>query len=156
MSQSVKFDADLLRKYDQPLPRYTSCPPATELTEDFAEVDFRAAIAQQNGQLHRNFQGYTTKPESDLFGFGMTAISMLHDVYVQNHKHLKSYYRAIDTDKLPMEKGVKLDRDDIIRRTVIMEFMCQFQLSLDKIAKKYHLNFDDDFVEYFANERLQL
>ncbi|PMB23229.1 oxygen-independent coproporphyrinogen III oxidase [Fischerella thermalis] len=124
--------------------------------DHFAKPNDELAIAQQNGQLHRNFQGYTTKPESDLFGFGMTSITMLHDVYVQNHKHLKSYYRAIDTDKLPIEKGVKLDRDDIIRRTVIMELMCQFRLSLNEIAEKYHLNFDYDFVEYFANEHLQL
>ncbi|TBR56720.1 oxygen-independent coproporphyrinogen III oxidase [Westiellopsis prolifica IICB1] len=124
--------------------------------DHFAKPNDELAIAQRNGQLHRNFQGYTTKPESDLFGFGMTSISMLHDVYVQNHKHLKSYYRAIDSDELPIEKGVKLHRDDIIRRTVIMELMCQFQLSPDEIEEKYHLNFDYDFAEYFSNERLQL
>ncbi|GAB1544435.1 hypothetical protein NUACC21_71110 [Scytonema sp. NUACC21] len=124
--------------------------------DHFAKPNDELAIAQSNGQLHRNFQGYTTKPESDLFGFGMSSISMLHDVYVQNHKRLKNYYQAIDGGQLPIEKGVKLHHDDIIRRTIIMELMCQFQLSPDKIEEKYHLSFDCDFTEYFSQEQLQL
>ncbi|WP_338038705.1 hypothetical protein [Neosynechococcus sphagnicola] len=48
LSQTVQFDTDLLQKYDQPLPRYTSYPPATELTADFDESYFRAAIALGN------------------------------------------------------------------------------------------------------------
>ncbi|MDZ8108743.1 MAG: hypothetical protein RM338_24395 [Nostoc sp. DedQUE12a] len=103
------------------------------------------AIAQRSEQLHRNFQGYITKPQSDLF-------SMLHNVYVQNHKSLKNYFRAIDSGELPIERGVILDSDDIIRRTVIMELMCQFQLSPDKIQEKYHLSFDCDFAKYFSQE----
>jgi oxygen-independent coproporphyrinogen III oxidase len=48
LSQAVEFDPDLLRKYDRPLPRYTSYPPATQLKEEFEEIDFRAAIAVGN------------------------------------------------------------------------------------------------------------
>lgn len=124
--------------------------------DHFAKPNDELAIAQQNGQLHRNFQGYTTMPESELLGFGMTSISMLHDVYVQNQKRLKDYYRAIDANELPIERGVALSQDDIIRRTVIMELMCQFQLSQAAIEEKYHLSFDLDFDEYFANEQSEL
>lgn len=124
--------------------------------DHFAKPDDELSIAQREGQLHRNFQGYTTKPESDLIGFGVTSISMLNDVYVQNHKRLKDFYRAIDAEELPIERGVTLDRDDIIRRTVIMELMCQFQLSPDDIEEKYHLGFDLDFESYFAHEKFQL
>ncbi|MBD2445557.1 oxygen-independent coproporphyrinogen III oxidase [Nostoc sp. FACHB-152] len=124
--------------------------------DHFAKPNDELAIAQRHGQLHRNFQGYTTKPESELFGFGMTSISMLDDVYVQNHKSLKKFYQAIDSGELPIEKGVKLHRDDIIRRTIIMELMCQFQLSPDDIEEKYHLNFDYDFTQYFSPEQWQL
>lgn len=120
--------------------------------DHFAKPNDELAIAQQAGQLHRNFQGYTTKPESDLFGFGITSISMLHDVYVQNHKRLKDFYQAIDSQSLPIEKGVSLTRDDIIRRTIIMELMCQFQLSQTDIEDKYHLGFDIDFDDYFWRE----
>ncbi len=124
--------------------------------DHFAKPDDELAIAQREGQLHRNFQGYTTKAESDLFGFGMTSISMLHDVYVQNQKRIKDYYRAIEIEKLPLEKGVSLSRDDILRRTVIMELMCQFRLSQEDLAAKYHLGFDLDFDEYFKPEIPQL
>ncbi len=124
--------------------------------DHFAKPNDELAIAQSNGQLHRNFQGYTTKAESDLFGFGISSISMLHDVYVQNHKSLKNYFRAIDTGELPIERGVILNGDDIIRRTLIMELMCQFQVSPDEIQEKYHLSFDCDFAKYFFPEQSQL
>ncbi len=124
--------------------------------DHFAKPNDELAIAQRQGGLHRNFQGYTTQPESDLLAFGMTSISMLQDVYIQNHKRIKDYYRAIDHNELPIERGVTLDREDIIRRTVIMELMCQFHLSKDDLEEKYHLNFDHDFDEYFANEKFDL
>lgn len=124
--------------------------------DHFAKPDDELAIAQREGQLHRNFQGYTTKPESDLFGFGMTSITMLHDVYVQNQKRIKDYYRAIDEGHFPIEKGVSLSRDDILRRTVIMELMCQFRLSQYNLEEKYHLGFDLDFDSYFSLEIPQL
>lgn len=76
----------------------------------------------------------------------------LDDVYVQNHKSLKNYFRAIDSGELPIKRGVILDSDDIICRTVIMELMCQFQVSLDEIQEKYHLSFDCDFAKYFSQE----
>lgn len=120
--------------------------------DHFAKPTDELAIAQQQGQLHRNFQGYTTKPESDLIGFGISSISMLYDVYVQNYKRLKDFYKAIDANILPVERGVTLSQEDIIRRTVIMELMCNFQLSKSEFEEKYHLSFDRDFDEYFAAE----
>lgn len=120
--------------------------------DHFAKPNDELTIAQRAGKLHRNFQGYTTKPESDLFGFGITSISMLHDVYIQNHKRLKEFYGAIDEGRVPIEKGVTLTQDDIIRRTIIMELMCQFQLAQQDIEEKYHLGFDIDFDDYFWRE----
>ncbi len=81
---------------------------------------------------------------------------MLHDVYVQNQKRIKDYYRAIDQGKLPREKGVSLSRDDILRRTVIRELMCQFRLCLEDLDAKYHLGLDLDFDSYFKQEIPQL
>ncbi|MBD1847185.1 oxygen-independent coproporphyrinogen III oxidase [Cyanobacteria bacterium FACHB-63] len=124
--------------------------------DHFAKPNDELAIAQQAGELHRNFQGYTTKPESDLLGFGVTSISMLQDVYVQNHKRLKDFYRSIDAGQLPIEKGVRLTQDDLIRRMVIMELMCQFQISAADLEAKYHLGFDVDFNDYFVQELSQL
>lgn len=124
--------------------------------DHFAKPNDELAIAQRDGQLHRNFQGYTTKPESDLLGFGVTSISMLHDVYTQNHKRLKDYYKAIDAKELPIERGVTLDRDDVLRRAIIMELMCQFRLDKVAVEEKYGLHFDHDFDEYFAQESAEL
>jgi len=124
--------------------------------DHFAKPTDELTLAQQAGQLHRNFQGYTTKPESDLLAFGMTSISMLHDVYTQNHKRLQDFYRAIDAEQLPIERGVSLSQEDVLRRAVIMELMCQFELSKGAIESKYHLSFDQSFDEYFAPERHQL
>jgi oxygen-independent coproporphyrinogen-3 oxidase len=124
--------------------------------DHFAKPNDELAIAQARGELHRNFQGYTTQPESDLLGFGMTSISMVQDVYSQNHKRLQDFYKAVDADVLPIERGVTLTKDDILRRAVIMELMCQFELSKVAIEEKYHLSFDQDFDEYFARERQDL
>lgn len=132
--------------------------------DHFAKPTDELAIAQRAGELHRNFQGYTTKPESDLLGFGLTSISMLQNVYTQNHKRLGDFYRAIDGGELPIERGVTLSVDDILRRSIIMELMCQFELSPLEIETKYHLHFnppdgtsqEKDFVEYFALEHQQL
>lgn len=120
--------------------------------DHFAKPQDELAVAQREGQLQRNFQGYTTKPESDLFGFGITSISMLHDVYVQNHKQMKDFSQAIDVGILPIERGVTLNQDDVVRRTVIMELMCQFQLSKSVLEEKYRLSFAGNFDEYFATE----
>ena len=124
--------------------------------DHFAKPDDELTLAQQAGQLHRNFQGYTTKPESDLVSFGMTSISMLHDVYVQNHKRLKDFYQAVDAHQFPIERGTVLSKDDVLRQAIIMELMCQFELSKAAIEAKYHLSFDQDFDEYFAQERDEL
>ncbi len=114
--------------------------------DHFAKPNDELAIAQRQGKLHRNFQGYTTKPESELFGFGLTSISMLHDVYVQNHKRLRDFYKDLDAGNLPIERGVKLAQsDNILRREVIMELMCHFRLDKRQIGEKYQIQFDNYF-----------
>jgi len=116
--------------------------------DHFAKPNDELAIAQREKTLKRNFQGYTTKPETELFGFGATSISMLEDTYAQNHKTLKEYYAAIEAGNLPVSKGYKLSRADILRRDVIMQLMSNFQLDKSAIEAKYHIDFDD----YFAPE----
>ncbi len=137
----------------------------TELTRDkyvfigmdhFAKPQDELAVAQGQGTLHRNFQGYTTQPESDLLGFGVTAISMLQDVYTQNYKCLPDFYRALEAPTLALESGVKLGPDDLVRRAVIKELMCQFRVSKDVLQAKYHLDLFEEFDQYFAPERPRL
>ncbi len=120
--------------------------------DHFAKPDDELAVAQRERTLHRNFQGYTTHAEAELFGFGATSISMLYDAYAQNYKKLKDYYEAIEAGKLPVERGVFLTEDDIIRRDVIMRLMSHFQLYKGEIEEKYNIHFD----EYFSQEMEEL
>ncbi|MBE9181701.1 oxygen-independent coproporphyrinogen III oxidase [Oculatella sp. LEGE 06141] len=120
--------------------------------DHFAKPDDELAVAQRNGTLKRNFQGYTTQPDAELIGFGLSSISMLHDAYFQNHKRLQDYYQAVDCNQPPVEKGISLHRDDIIRREIIMQLMCHFGLSKPEIEAKHHLEFD----AYFASELVAL
>ncbi len=124
--------------------------------DHFAKPDDELAIAQQKGELHRNFQGYTTKPESDLLSFGMTGISMLHDVFTQNQKRIKDYYRDIDANQFPIAKGVKLHAEDHLRQAIIIELMCQFHLSPKRLEEKYDIKLNAKFSDYFASEFSEL
>jgi oxygen-independent coproporphyrinogen-3 oxidase len=119
--------------------------------DHFAKPDDELAIAQHNGTLKRNFQGYTTQPEAELLGFGLSSISMLHDAYFQNYKRLKNYYQSIDAQRPPIEKSVYLHQDDIIRREIIMQLMCHFALSKHTVETMYHLHFDDYFAAELAD-----
>lgn len=116
--------------------------------DHFAKPDDELAVAQRERTLHRNFQGYTTKAEAELFGFGATSISMLYDAYVQNYKILRDYYETIDDGRLPVERGVYLNQDDIIRRDVIMKLMCHFRLLKAEVEEKFGIVFD----QYFKDE----
>ncbi|MBD2567894.1 oxygen-independent coproporphyrinogen III oxidase [Anabaena lutea] len=120
--------------------------------DHFAKINDELAIAQRHGTLKRNFQGYTTHAETELFGFGSTSISMLEDAYAQNHKGLKDYYQAVTAGIIPTSKGVKLSQNDIIRRDVIMSIMSHFQLHKSDIEAKYHISFD----QYFSPELEEL
>ena len=104
--------------------------------------------AQREGTLVRNFQGYSTHGGTDLLGLGMSAISQVGDAYVQNWKTLESYYAALETGHLPVERGVRLTRDDMIRRHVIQRLMCDAVMSFTEVEARFGL----DFTDYFAGE----
>jgi len=114
--------------------------------DHFAKPNDELSIAQKNGLLHRNFQGYTTKGNCDLLGLGVSSISNIGNAFSQNIKELQAYYKAIDTQSHAQEKGVSLSADDILRGEVIRELMCNLFLDKTKINEKYGINFD----EYFA------
>ena len=115
--------------------------------DHFAKPKDELAIAKREGKLHRNFQGYTTRGDCDLIGFGATSISMLDRCYAQNYKGLPDYYQALQQDELPVERGVKLSRDDMVRRSVIRELMCNLAVKKEQVEKIFNLNFDEYFAE---------
>ncbi len=120
--------------------------------DHFAKPDDELAIAQREGSLYRNFQGYATHAECDLVGIGVTSIGMVGPTYSQNLKSLDEYYEAIDNGRLPVFRGLKLNNDDQLRRDVITELICNFQLDFSKVGEKWNISFSD----YFASELKQL
>lgn len=116
--------------------------------DHFAKADNELAIAQNEGQLHRNFQGYTTHGNCDLLGLGASSISQIGTAILQNKKELKHYYHSIETQSgCALSKGMHLTHDDVIRADAIKQLICQFELNIDELAKKYHIEFDTYFAE---------
>ncbi len=115
--------------------------------DHFAKPDDELFLAIDKGELHRNFQGYTTKGGADLIGIGLTSIGEGKDYYVQNFKDMKEYEKAIDSGILPVERGIKLNDDDVLRNHVIMELMSNFKLDIKRVEKEFGI----DFKEYFAD-----
>ncbi len=115
--------------------------------DHFAKPEDELFKAIEKGELHRNFQGYTTKGGADLIGVGLTSIGEGVDSYNQNFKDMKEYEKAIDEGKLPFERGVVLSEDDLIRQYVIMELMSNFKLDIKRFEKLYSV----EFKTYFAD-----
>jgi len=120
--------------------------------DHFAKPGDDLAVAQRQGRLQRNFQGYSTRPECDMLGFGVSAIGRVGPTYSQNLKDLDGYYAALDGGHLPVAGGIVLTRDDLLRRAVIQVLACQFRLSIESIELAYLL----DFRSYFAPELQEL
>ncbi len=115
--------------------------------DHFARPDDELAVAQREGVLHRNFQGYTTQGDTDLLGMGVSAISMIGDCYAQNQKELKQYYQQVDEQGNALWRGIALTRDDCIRRDVIKSLICNFRLDYAPIEQQWDLLFADYFAE---------
>ena len=114
--------------------------------DHFAKPGDELAVAQRERKLHRNFQGYSTKPDCDLLAFGISAIGKVGASYVQNVRTLDEYYDRLDAQALPVLRGVQLDADDLLRREVIQRLMCDFDLDFAAIEAKHGIR----FAEYFA------
>jgi oxygen-independent coproporphyrinogen-3 oxidase len=116
--------------------------------DHFALPDDALAKAKRQGRLHRNFQGYSTQPDCDMIGLGVSSIGRVGATYSQNAKTLEEYYDLLDQGQFPVVRGLALSRDDLVRRAVIMALMCQGQVSFESIELAYLINFQ----KYFAKE----
>ncbi len=118
--------------------------------DHFARPDDELAVAQREGKLHRNFQGYTTQGDSDLLGLGVSAISMLGDTYAQNEKDLKTYYALVAEQGNALWRGLEMTADDCLRRDVIKSLICHFKLDFSEIEKLHGIEFSTYFAEDLA------
>jgi oxygen-independent coproporphyrinogen-3 oxidase len=116
--------------------------------DHFALPTDALAIAKRQGRLHRNFQGYSTQPDCDLIGLGVSSIGRIGATYSQNAKTLEDYYDLLNQNRFPVVRGLALSRDDLVRRTVIMALMCQGALQYESIELAYLI----DFKTYFSKE----
>jgi oxygen-independent coproporphyrinogen-3 oxidase len=115
--------------------------------DHFALAEDELTRAQKSKTLQRNFQGYSTLAGADIYAFGMSSISQIDTHYRQNEKTLPEYYAALDADRLPITRAVQLNRDDQIRRTVIMKLMCDLELDYDQLGTALAI----DFRSYFRD-----
>ena len=113
--------------------------------DHFAKPEDELFKAIEKGELHRNFQGYTTKGGADLIGIGLTSIGNGVDYYAQNFKELEPWENAIDNGDLPVYKGYRLSDDDMLRQFVIMELMSNFSLNIKRVEEKFKINFKEYF-----------
>ena len=121
--------------------------------DHFARFDDELAIAQAQGRLQRNFQGYSTRRGSDLVGLGVSAIGAVGPTYYQNQKRLDDYYAALDAGRLPVARGLELTQDDLLRRAVIQALACHFRLSIESIELSYLVDFRSHFAEEMKDLR---
>jgi oxygen-independent coproporphyrinogen-3 oxidase len=115
--------------------------------DHFALPDDDLARAQARGGLHRNFMGYTTHADSDLVGLGVSAISHIGDSFSQNPRDLPAWESAIDAGRLPVIRGMHLDEDDLLRADLIQRLMCQGEIPVAALERRYEI----DFRSYFAD-----
>jgi oxygen-independent coproporphyrinogen-3 oxidase len=120
--------------------------------DHFARPDDELAVAQRDGELYRNFQGYSTHAHCDLVALGVTSIGMVGNTYAQNMRTLDEYYARIDAGELAVFRGIELNRDDELRRAVITQLICNFALDMEKIDSAWDIRFED----YFADELKRL
>ncbi|HSN41224.1 MAG TPA: oxygen-independent coproporphyrinogen III oxidase [Burkholderiales bacterium] len=120
--------------------------------DHFALPEDSLAVAQRQGRLHRNFQGYSTHAECDLVALGISAIGSIGPTYSQNYRAIEDYYDSLDRGELPIMRGLQLSADDLLRRAVIQALMCHFTLSQEAIEISYLI----DFKKYFSEELTEL
>ena len=116
--------------------------------DHFAKPDDELAVAQKEGTLQRNFQGYSTHSDCDLIAFGVTGISQIGNTYSQNVKEVERYKTLIEQEQIPIAKGIAIDADDLVRKQVIKSLICQFEVAFQSIEQEFNIN----FKSYFAAE----
>ncbi|SFM32960.1 oxygen-independent coproporphyrinogen III oxidase [Halopseudomonas yangmingensis] len=115
--------------------------------DHFALPDDLLSQAQDNGELQRNFQGYTTHDHCDLLGMGVSSISQVGDLFCQNTADVNLYQETVDNGQLAVRRGLIRNADDRLRRAVITQLICNFRLAFADIEQRFAI----DFRSYFAD-----
>ncbi len=119
--------------------------------DHFAKPDDELVQAQRNKTLWRNFQGYTTHKDCDIYAFGASSISQTREVYAQNEKNLKKYQERVAAGQLPIERGLRLTQEDQMRRDLITRIMCDLELDYADFAAAWQVDFHTHFADGLAD-----
>jgi oxygen-independent coproporphyrinogen-3 oxidase len=115
--------------------------------DHFAKPTDELAVAQRNGTLYRNFQGYSTQAGCDVYAFGVSAISQFEDIYAQNLKNIRDYYARIDEGRAATSVGYRMTQDDHIRKDVIMQMMCNLEIDKRRVEREFMIDFENYFFD---------
>ena len=114
--------------------------------DHFAKNDDELSLAQVNGTLQRNFQGYSTMAECDMVALGVSSISKIGPAYACNPRELDDWYAAVNEGRLATNRGYRLNDDDRLRYYVIMQIMCNFELEKRKVEERFGIVYDEVFA----------
>jgi oxygen-independent coproporphyrinogen-3 oxidase len=115
--------------------------------DHFARPGDELVRALESRTLQRNFQGYSTRGGTEIRGFGVSSISQTERTYRQNRKSLEQYYDDLAAGRLPVERGLELSDEDILRRHIIMRLMCDFRLDFAAMEKFFPVRFAEKFSD---------
>ncbi len=119
--------------------------------DHYVKADDELALAQREGRLQRNFQGYSLKTADDMMGIGHSAISQIGNMIVQNERSLEDYLTKTLNKRSPLSRGLHLSDDDLLRRDIIMDICCQLEFSLADICARYGID-PDIYLQREINE----
>ena len=114
--------------------------------DHFAKETDPLSIAQKNGTLQRNFQGYSTRADCDMVALGASSISKVGRIYACNPREIDPYYEAIRAGHLATVRGFRLSDEDELRHWVIMKIMCQFEVRKQEVEERFGVSFDETFA----------
>ena len=120
--------------------------------DHFALPEDELSKAVEQRRLHRNFMGYTVQSARDMVALGISGIGDVQGAYVQNVKKLPDYYGALRAGRFPIDRGYALDEDDVVRRFMITQLMCNSHLDVAEVERLFGI----DFAETFAAELTEL
>lgn len=146
-SEDLPSPAEKLRMFEQSIKQLTEAGYRYIGMDHFALPDDTLSIAQETGELQRNFQGYTTHGHCDLIGLGVSSISQVGDLFCQNTADIKAYQATIDSGELATKRGLVSNQDDHLRRAVIAQLICHFGLVFAEIEEDFGI----EFRRYFAD-----
>lgn len=146
--ESLPTPAEKLDILQMSVEKFTSAGYVFIGMDHFAKPEDNLALALTNGTLQRNFQGYSTFADSNMLAFGVSSIGFIGKSYYQNVKDMNSYYKHIDNGELPLFRGHILTIDDVLRKNIISQIMCQFKVDYENISREFEI----DFATYFQIE----